>query len=84
MSIKFRKATSRKTECYLVSIGEHTFGISYQTVIVYWGPLGACRRANSWGPTTGRHFSDLHATHLPVVSDDEFQLRVDRATGEAR
>ena len=49
----------RNTPACAISIGSHTFVISYSTVIAYHGPLGRVRSTNHWGPTTGRHMTEF-------------------------
>lgn len=80
MSLRFSKESNRNTQCYSISINGHTFGISYTTVIAYWGPLGNCRIKNHWSTTTGRHFSDLGAKDLPLVDDAVMDERIAQAT----
>lgn len=84
MSFSFSKGSRRNTECYEVSINEHTFGISYTTVIAYWGPLGNCRLANTFSNTTGRHFSDLGAKDLPIVEDSVMEAIIEKATARQK
>lgn len=80
MGFSFSKGSRRNTECYEVSINGHTFGISYTTVIAYWGPFGNCRIKNHWSTTTGRHFSDLGAKDLPIVEDSVMDAIIEKAT----
>lgn len=84
MSFSFSKGSRRNTECYEVSINEHTFGISYTTVIAYWGPLGNCRIKNHWSTTTGRHFADLGAKDLPIVEDSVMDEIIEKATARQK
>lgn len=63
----------RSTKAYRVHIGNHVFYFSYRTCIAYNGPSGLLRRHNDWGPTTGRHFSDLQCAHYPEVSGKDFE-----------
>lgn len=62
------------TKTYRFKIGRHTFVFSYTTVVAYLGPLGACRRHNEWGPTTGRHLRNYK--HFPEVSESEMEDRI--------
>lgn len=84
MSFSFSKGSRRNTECYEVSINGHTFGISYTTVIAYWGPLGNCRIKNHWSTTTGRHFADLGAKDLPIVEDSVMDEIIEKATARQK
>ena len=63
----------------MVELGAHSFFFSYATCIAYAGPLGRARRANAWGPTTGRHFRELGCGGFPVVEADELDAIVLRA-----
>ena len=72
---RFKKTSDRNTQAFAVSIGAHQFFISYETVIAYAGPLGNCRLENSWGPTTGRHMSDMGIKGLPVVDENTLEAR---------
>jgi hypothetical protein len=78
--LRFCKASHRDTPCYLIELNGHRFGISYETIVAYWGPLGACKRVNIWGPTTGRHLSELRANHLPEVTKEQMEALICRAT----
>ena len=71
--------TGRNTKACVVEIGPHTLFFSYATCIAYTGPLGRARRANVWGPTTGRHFRELGCAGFPVVEADELAALVLRA-----
>lgn len=81
--IKFAQATSRNTQCYSLSIGNVDLTISYETVIAASLPgVGRIRKANIWGPTTGRHFADTHTRDNRVVGDDEFDQMVSSAISQ--
>ncbi len=67
--------TGRNTRACVVELGPHAFYFSYETLIAYSGPLGRARRANVWGPTTGRHFRELGCADFPTV---ELVALVDR------
>lgn len=84
MSLRFSKESNRNTQCYSISINGHTFGISYTTVIAYWGPLGNCRLANTFSNTTGRHFADLGAKDLPIVEDSVMEAIIEKATARQK
>jgi hypothetical protein len=68
----------------VVELGAHAFYFSYETCIAYAGPLGRARRANVWGPTTGRHFRELGCGGFPVVEADELDAIVLRAVAGER
>lgn len=72
----FDKATQRNTEAYRCRIGQHCLYISYTTVVGYSGPLGACRRSNDWGPTTGRHMSEMGIKGWVEVDEETMHQRV--------
>ncbi len=64
------------------------FMFSYQTVIGFRGhvmnegdPFKAyttARRANSWGPTTGRHFGEIGCKGYETLSDEDFAALLER------
>lgn len=76
MSARLTNPTGRNTRACVVEIGPHAFYFSYQTCIAYAGPLGAARRANVWGPTTGRHFRELGRGGFAIVEPDELDALV--------
>lgn len=57
--LSFGKASNRNTQAYSIGLGPHQFFISYETIVAYKGPLGYVRRVNEWGPTTGKHLSEM-------------------------
>ena len=69
MLLKLRNPTGRNTQAHIAMIGEHAFYFSYETCIAYRGPAwpNGIRIANSWGPTTGRHFRELGCNYFEVV-----------------
>ena len=71
MTARLNNPTGRNTRACVVEIGPHAFYFSYETCIAYAGPLGAARRANVWGPTTGRHFRELRCAGFTVVEPEE-------------
>lgn len=73
MNIRLIKGSERNTRATIVTINEHTLYFSYSTCIAYRGPLGSYRIANHWGPTTGRHFSEMDIKELPIVDDKSFE-----------
>lgn len=73
---RLHNPTGRNTRACVAEIGPHAFYFSYQTCIAYAGPLGRARRANVWGPTTGRHFRQLGCVDFPIVEPDELTALV--------
>lgn len=82
MKIELRKASDRNTQAHWVSIGYVDILFSYETAIALNAPGIRCRKENHWGPTTGRHFKDAYAHDYPIVSDEEFEQRVQQALRE--
>ena len=76
MTARLCNPTGRNTRACVVEIGPHAFYFSYQTCIAYAGPLGRARRANVWGPTTGRHFRELGCGGFPIVEPEELEALV--------
>lgn len=92
--IRLRKGSRRNTQAHVLHMGPHAFFFSYETCVAYAGPAVAhatgcdsaagARRDNHWGPTTGRHMSDMDVKGWPVVPDDVFEAILRAATeGEA-
>lgn len=80
-TISLKNPTGRKTPCHVVSIGRNDYTFSYETCIAFrgWsdGPDGAntfytIRRANHWGPTTGKHFRESATLNYNIVTDEVF------------
>jgi len=79
MILKFQKGSQRKTEAYEVRLGKITVYISYTTVIAFAIAGKAYRQANHWGPTTGKHFSEMYCDGFGVIEDQhEFELLFDQ------
>ena len=76
---RLHNPTGRNTRAAVVELGPHAFYFSYETLIAYAGPLGAARRANVWGPTTGRHFRELGCAGFAIVEPDNLDALVFRA-----
>ena len=73
----------RNTKCCSVTVGNIDLHFSYNTLIGIQGGGVAMRRANVWGPTTGRHIrSDLNIGHLPEVGEEEIEERARKAIYE--
>ena len=83
MTARLCNPTGRNTRACVVEIGPHAFYFSYETCIAYAGPLGRARRANSWGPTTGRHFRELGCRGFPIVEPGELEALVLRTVESA-
>ena len=70
--------TDRKTEARIfVDDAGNEFFFSYETCIAYRGynklnEFMQIRRKNSWGSTTGRHFSSMGCKDFAVYSGEEF------------
>tara|TARA_R110000824_G_scaffold171021_1_gene348503 strand:+ start:954 stop:1193 length:240 start_codon:yes stop_codon:yes gene_type:complete len=68
--------TGRKTQAHIVVIKDVKYYFSYETCIAAHGKFkGKYRRirvANSWGPTTGRHFNELGCKDFEVLEDNIF------------
>lgn len=75
-AVRLSNPTGRNTRAYVVELGPHAFYFSYETCIAYAGPLGAARRANVWGATTGRHFRELGCDGFAVVEPEELEALV--------
>ena len=74
MTVRLRKGSDRNVQCHIVSIGPHNFFFSYETCVAYDGPASdqPVRIHNHWGPTTGRHLSDMGVKDWRVLTDEEF------------
>ncbi len=83
--ISLTNPTGRNTKAHVVTIGDREYFFSYQTCIGYRGPIpgvkvdgfGGIRIANSWGPTTGRHFRELGCADFPTLTSEEFECIVE-------
>lgn len=67
--------TGRKTEARICIVGGRSYYFSYQTCIGFAGHdengvYHQVRVANSWGPTTGKHFRELGIADWEQVSMD--------------
>lgn len=87
MPVPFRiSAAGRNTRATIVDTCDHEgrplrLFVSYDTVIAAHGcsddgSTDFVRRSNDWGPTTGRHFSDLGVKDWPVVADFPAYVRM--------
>jgi hypothetical protein len=84
--ITLNNPTGRKTEARVVSIGNNEYFFSYQTCIAFRGKSGgrsySIRVPNSWGPTTGKHFKEMHCDRFELVDDtDAFEAIVNLSVG---
>lgn len=69
----------RNTKAYILYLNKGVFFFSYETCIAAQLSTGKeLRRANTWGPTTGRHFNELGCKDFPIVSDELFYAVVRR------
>lgn len=62
--------TGRNTQAHIVTLNNGLeMYFSYQTMIAVRDPNkgNTARVANTWGPTTGRHFNELGCSGFPVV-----------------
>lgn len=69
--LSFQRGSDRKTECYIVTIGDVEAFISYTTILAIRSPKGHGRLENSWGPTTGRHINEMGLRDWPLVTPAE-------------
>lgn len=58
-------------------------GISYETIITVAYGGRRVRKANVWGPTTGRHFSDLGYRDAEIIPDAAFDRFVQESLAKA-
>ena len=68
--------THRNTEARALDIGPHRVFFSYETPIAYEGPLGRCRVANVWGPTTGRHMNEMGLRDFHEVTPEALDAKL--------
>jgi len=72
MDIRLQRV-ERNTQAHTVTIGPVSLYFSYETLIGASNGTHTVRVANSWGPTTGRHFNDLGIKDALIVESlDEF------------
>lgn len=63
----------RNTRAAVVTLSNGTeLLFSYSTCIAARHGTRRARLANSWGPTTGRHFNEFGAKDWPILGDTEF------------
>lgn len=77
--LRLDKVSRRNTQAHLIEVGGHAFFFSYATAVAYRGPLGSCRVANKWGPTTGRHIGEAGVSQLPIVPTETMNSRIKHA-----
>lgn len=81
MRVELCNPTGRKTQAHIVTIGENEYFFSYNTCIAFRGMINgeyrAMRVANSWGPTTGRHFNELGCSQFLAVASIHNELDKD-------
>ncbi len=66
---RLHNPTGRNTKAHIVELDNGTtLYFSYETIIAQRLHDGTQERiANSWGPTTGRHFNEMGLRDWPVV-----------------
>ena len=68
--------TGRKTEARVAIIKDVLYYFSYETCIAAEGTFDGVhqrvRIANSWGPNTGRHFTELGVRDWKILQDQDF------------
>ena len=70
--MKLSNPTGRSTECRRLQVGSAVLFFSYETLIGCRAWDGSYyRRANEWGPTTGRHFNECGLQDA-TVCDEEY------------
>jgi len=74
--IKICKGSHRRTECYKLWIGTTVFYISYNTIIAITTEEGGRRLENTWGPTTGRHMTEMGIRSWPVITDEKMEVLI--------
>lgn len=79
-TITLDKASDRNTPAHWLRIGNVSILFSYATAVALRTFAGensiAVRKANHWGPTTGRHIKDAGCADYDVVEDDVFEDRL--------
>lgn len=85
MNVRLRKGSRRNTQCHEVEVGPHTFYFSYQTCVAYSGPAYPknVRIHNHWGPTTGRHMSDMGVKDWEILPDEVFEHVLTKASNDS-
>lgn len=83
MNVRLSKGSRRNTQCHIVEVGAHTYYFSYQTCVAYCGPAWpkCVRIHNHWGPTTGRHMSDMGVKQWEILPDEVFEEVLTKAAG---
>ena len=68
--------TQRQTQARVAIIKDVVYYFSYETCIAAEGTFDGVhqrvRIANSWGPTTGRHFKELGVRDWRILEDQDF------------
>lgn len=66
---------------HIVTVGRNEYFFSYATCIAFRGLIDGkyhtIRRANDWGPTTGKHFNQLGAKEFDLLPTAEFVALVE-------
>lgn len=74
--IRLREATTRNTKCLYLDVAGVSMVVSYTTVIAARYRGERIRRANTWGPTTGRHMKETSVSDWPEFDEREFEARL--------
>ena len=68
--------TGRQTQARVAIIKDVLYFFSYETCIAAEGTFDGVhqrvRIANSWGPTSGRHFKELGVKDWKILEDQDF------------
>lgn len=67
--LELSKGSNRNTQCYKMRIGSVRLFWSYETCIGIACSAGRVRRKNCWGPTTGRHMTDMGIQDYDEIED---------------
>ena len=83
LDIKLRQYCNNKAT--RVHVGNLCLCFSYTTLIGYHcNVTGVSKRIpNTWGPTTGKHFSEMNLTHATVTDPDTLATDVQHALFDA-
>lgn len=89
MTIRLRKGSDRNTKAHVVEINCNEYFFSYETCIAFRGNTGpdqyvSVRIANSWGPTTGRHFKEMGCSNFKTIPNEEFEAIISASVTNQR
>ena len=75
--MRLTNPTGRQTQAHILYTSAGKYYFSYETCIAAVLPCGdSIRIANSWGPTTTRHFNELGCSDFEIVPTSEFNARI--------